>query len=66
MILMNKARYFTLRDDGALWKCSDCQKRKPADAVLAIELVDGRKMLICRRCIDEDWLAEFAEFAGQK
>jgi hypothetical protein len=53
-----RATYFTIKPDGADWRCDECKVPKPAGQVLACHTPDGRKRVLCRECIDEDWLAE--------
>jgi len=51
------AVYWTLPDDGALFKCADCQERKAHNKVYLtqIPMNDARKVL-CKDCIDTEWL----------
>jgi len=51
-----QSKYWTVKDDGALWKCSDCQVRYPANKVWATETPNGKKSIICKDCIDDDWI----------
>ena len=49
-------RFFTIKDDGAPAKCDGCDERSPLTAMLLVETPDGRRRVVHKECIDEDWL----------
>ena len=58
------AVYWTLPDDGALFKCTDCEEDKPHTEVYLTQVPDGNRATICKDCIDEYWLS-IAENKGK-
>jgi hypothetical protein len=49
--------YWSLPDDGALFKCDDCKDRGPASTMLLTQLTCGHRSVIHKECIDEYWLS---------
>lgn len=48
--------YWRLSNDGALFRCSDCQQLKVYSEMYYILTPNGNKRVLCEACIDEDWL----------
>jgi DNA-directed RNA polymerase subunit RPC12/RpoP len=57
--------YWSLPDDGADFKCSECGKRFHFTKVILTQIPkdDSRKTL-CEECVDDDWKAN-AKFLGE-
>lgn len=50
--------YYTIKDDGAEWRCKDCDKLHKHSRVRVCENTETKKRtLLCLDCIDEEWLA---------
>jgi hypothetical protein len=59
---MNKAIYRPVANDGAKWKCADCQQYKQHNEVWHISLANGKKEILCKDCVDAEWLDTYAVF----
>lgn len=57
--------YWLVADDGALWKCHDCNERKKASDVIACLTPNGMKFIVCYDCIDKDWLDSATKMKGK-
>jgi hypothetical protein len=47
-----KARFLSVTDDGAAWRCTECNAIKPAHEVLLCESerLHGIGRIVCKRC----------------
>ncbi len=59
-----KPTYRPLQNDGAPYKCPDCGERKHASLFWYITTPNGHKGIICKDCVDSDWIAQ-AEYVKQ-
>jgi hypothetical protein len=54
--------YWKIADDGAKWRCKECEKEFTHKQVILTERTDKEGLdkyaLICLECIDEDWYKE--------
>ena len=58
--------HWTLKPDGADWRCSECEQRFPARDVILFEHTETKeRALICLVCVDEEWLAS-SQYMGEK
>jgi hypothetical protein len=57
-----KASYRPVKNDGALYKCTDCGEHKPYFDVWYTSTPDGTKSVCCKECIDPYWIKHFAVF----
>lgn len=53
--------YWTLKDDGALFRCLQCNERKPAAQMVWLAAFTIK----CKSCVGEEWLAK-ATNMGEK
>ena len=60
----DKPVYWRLKDDGASFKCNDCKEQKSHKDVYLTQLTCGARSVICKDCIDQDWLNEYAVSKG--
>ena len=49
--------YFRVRNDGALWRCSDCAELKVYSQIYCTVVPNGKVNITCKDCIDDTWLA---------
>jgi hypothetical protein len=56
-----KPVYRPVKDDGAKWRCKECDQLQPASKVWHYQLPNGNSGILCRDCIDPQWLKN-AEF----
>jgi len=61
--LYDHSVYWTLPDDGALIRCVECQELKKHTDVVFTQVPMGKRSVLCRSCVDEEWL-EQAENRG--
>lgn len=55
--------YWRIRNDGARWRCGDCGNLFDSDTVKGTLTPNGSFKIICRFCIDLDWLQK-AKYMG--
>jgi hypothetical protein len=49
--------YWALPDDGALFKCCECNRRLEYTKVILCQIPkDDSRRVLCYDCVDEDWL----------
>lgn len=49
--------YYKIKDDGALWRCSECKELKSAYSVILFENTNTKKTkVLCTECVDPDWV----------
>lgn len=51
-----KPVYRPVKDDGATFKCVDCDQQKRASEVWHYLLPNGNGGIACKECIDPEWL----------
>lgn len=56
--------YWNLPDDGAPIKCGDCNEDKEMRDVYLTQLTCGTRRVICKDCIDEQWMENHAKNLG--
>jgi hypothetical protein len=50
-------KYWTARDDGAPWRCTECGQNKPAKETIVFQhTITGELVGICLECVDPRWL----------
>lgn len=54
--------YQPLKCDGAPFKCVDCGERKNAANLWFVCTPDGKRRIICKDCIDPEWLTAYAQY----
>ena len=53
------AVYWKLPDDGATFKCSECNKQfKHTEVILTQVPANDSRAVFCMECIDDDWLRD--------
>jgi hypothetical protein len=51
--------YWKLANDGAGFRCRDCDMVKPHSQVILFEHTETKqRQLVCVECVDQDWLKE--------
>jgi len=58
------SKYYKVKDDGADWKCDECGEDFSAKEVLACDTPSGTKTILCKECIEPEWL-ENAQYSGK-
>lgn len=56
--LVDAPCYWDVADDGASFRCSECVEYRLHSEVILTLTPDGRTKLLCRACVDDDWLAK--------
>jgi hypothetical protein len=56
--MQQEATYRPVRSDGAKWNCTDCKTDYSASEVWYVTLPNGWKGIICKSCIDPDWVKD--------
>lgn len=60
--MLRKSTYQPLKDDGAEFKCVDCEQYFHAKQMWFVCLVNGDKQIICHDCIDDVWRKNYADY----
>jgi len=55
---MERGHYKKVKNDGAKWRCNECEELFTNDEVIYfIHSEDENKNnILCKKCVDEDWL----------
>ena len=61
----NKGIYHPLKNDGADYKCSDCDTYKPYNHFWYVECPNGTRYVCCKDCIDPYWIKHHAIFSPE-
>lgn len=56
----NMGRYRPLKNDGATYKCSDCEQRKEYNQMWYVETPSGLRYVTCKDCVDDYWIKHHA------
>ncbi len=57
-----RATYQPLKNDGALFTCTECGEKKLFNQCWFVQTPNNWRGIICKDCIDEQWKTEFADF----
>lgn len=60
----NKAAYRPLKNDGALFRCLECDKQGTHSEMWFITIPNGHRGVYHKDCLESDWIA-LAEFVNQ-